>query len=378
MSRIALAAVCAALGSAIACAPVAARPETSGKPHFTDAERHKLLARAQVWTATDIPAMDLKKGPEGKGSFPPGATVRCTYEKHTIDGKSPKFYCADATDGDMKVKFGQTNGEVFGEVAATRLLWALGFGADRMYPVRVICERCPAKLAEGRVVDETDDGWDDTQKKGPDLVFEHASIERKMSGRELKTIDREGWDWTELNEVSEEAGGAPKAQRDALELLAVFLQHTDNKSQQQRFLCLDSPQDETAGDCARPFLEINDLGLTFGHANRWNQNASGSVNLGEWSRAKVWRNKTGCVAAIDKSATGTLRDPEISEEGRAFLANLLVQLTDAQLHDLFEVARFDQREIPGKSGASTIDDWVRAFKIKRAEIVQRSCAAATK
>ena len=37
--------------------------------------------------------------------------------------------------------------------------------------------------------------------------------------------------------------------------------------------------------------------------------------------------------------TGTLDKPVISEAGRAFLAGLLAQLSDAQLHDLFDVSR---------------------------------------
>ena len=44
------------------------------------------------------------------------------------------------------MKYGGTNGEVYGEVLATRLLWVLGFGADAMYPVNVICRGCPREL----------------------------------------------------------------------------------------------------------------------------------------------------------------------------------------------------------------------------------------
>ncbi len=57
----------------------------------------------------------------------------------------------------------------------------------------------------------------------------------------------------------------------------------------------------------------------------------------------------------------------ISEAGRKFLADLLVQLTDAQLHDLFDVARFGERSnVP-------IDAWVDVFKKKRQEIVSVTC-----
>ena len=57
----------------------------------------------------------------------------------------------------------------------------------------------------------------------------------------------------------------------------------------------------------------------------------------------MWQDAARCVAYLPKSSSGTLESPRISEEGRQFLANLLVQLTDVQLHDLFEVARFPDR-----------------------------------
>ena len=38
--------------------------------------------------------------------------------------------------------------------------------------------------------------------------------------------------------VDPEFGGAPRAHRDAMKLLAVFLQHTDTKPEQQRIVCL--------------------------------------------------------------------------------------------------------------------------------------------
>ena len=44
-----------------------------------------------------------------------------------------------------------------------------------------------------------------------------------------------------------------------------------------------------------------------------------------------------------------------------------MQLTDQQLRDLFEVARFTRRD-----PTSTVDDWVRVFKQKRDEIANRA------
>jgi hypothetical protein len=80
---------------------------------------------------------------------------------------------------------------------------------------------------------------------------------------------------------------------------------------------------------------------------------------------------------MSKSFGGTLADPKISEAGRQFLADLLVQLTDEQLRDLFEVARVDRRSRkPGSTEpAATLDEWVTAFKSKREEIVTTRCTS---
>ena len=121
---------------------------------------------------------------------------------------------------------------------------------------------------------------------------------------------------------------------------------------------------------------ISDVGLTFGRANRSNANATGGVNLTAWSKTPVWKEDQRCVGNLPKSFTGTLDDPAISEEGRRFLANLLVQLSDRQIRDLFEVARVELRlRTPGdiSSGFATIDEWLDTFKAKRSEIVTRRC-----
>ena len=115
-------------------------------------------------------------------------------------------------------------------------------------------------------------------------------------------------------------------------------------------------------------MMLNDVGLTFGKANMFNKNEPGSVDLKAWSSMAIWKDKTGCVANMPKSMTGSLENPQIGEEGRKFLAGLLGQLSDAQIHDLFEVARVTRRQ-----PATTIEDWVAAFKHKRDEITTRSC-----
>ena len=128
------------LATATACATFGAL----SKPQA--AERLSIIARSQIWSPTDIPSMDLKAGPQGKGAFSFRETVVCDYVNKKLPGHSAKFDCTIGEHDTVKVKYGGTNGEVYGEVLATRLLWAMGFGADRMYSVNVICRGCPEEF----------------------------------------------------------------------------------------------------------------------------------------------------------------------------------------------------------------------------------------
>jgi hypothetical protein len=329
----------------------------------TKGARLAFIRKAHVWAPTDVSSMDLRAGPQGSDAFQPSQAVTCDYvEKKTLPGTSEKFDCAIREGDVVKVRYGADNGKVEGAVLASRLLWALGFGADRLYPVRVTCRGCSS------------DPWKNRERVAGEQVFDPAAIERKPKGHEMKSENKGGWAWPELDLVDEQQGGAPKAQRDALKLLAVLMQHTDTKPEQERLLCLPKGRTDDGG-CDEPFMMLHDVGLTFGQANLLNRTSVGSVNFEQWSKAPVWKDAAACVGHLSKSLTGTLEDPKISEAGRQFLADLLVQLSDRQLHDLFEVARVDRRSRRPDSSEppATVDEWVAAFKHKRDEIVNNRC-----
>lgn len=326
------------------------RPVASARrPLDPSPRRIDAIRRAQVWMSGDVRAKDLRKGPQGPGAFLPDQLVECDYLEDTFDGKSPKFECALSADDHVKVKYGADNGEVYAEVAATRLLWALGFGADRVYPVRVQCRGCPRDF----------NGKPDPSRS--ELV-DPATVERKFEGRPLEGGDASGWTWPELDLVDEAAGGAPRAHLDALRLLAAMLQHTDSKAVNQRLVVLPD---------GRPFMLINDLGLTFGRANILNRNSVGSADLSDWAHTPVWAMGAGCVANIERSYTGTLDHPRIGEPGRAMLSRLLDELRRDQIEEMFDVSRIAERS------HHSVTDWVDAFERKRAEIRDRRCVNPT-
>jgi hypothetical protein len=335
--------------------------KTAKHNKLSNEDRETFFRTAQVWTPTRVSEMNIRTGPSGKHAFQLDERVECEYVPTTPSGSSRKFNCKLA-DGDVvKVRYGLDNAEVEGSVLATRLLWALGFGADAAYPVHVVCHGC------------SDDPWNKRERTSKTTEFDVATIERKAPGHEMHG-DPDGWSWSELDAVDATQGGASRAQRDALKLLAVFIQHTDNKPVQQRLQCMPGGLTDD-GRCTKPFLFLHDVGLTFGRANYLNHTSSGSVNFKGWSEVPIWRDKAHCVGHLSKSSTGTLGDPKISEPGRAFLAGLLDQLSDRQLFDLFTVGHVERRSAkPGSSEPpASVGLWAAAFKAKRADVDSARC-----
>jgi hypothetical protein len=334
---------------------------------LTSSERMEAIQRASVWTPMDIPAVDFKKGPEIPNGFEHDALVTCDYKETVMDGQSRKFACETGPGESIKVKYGERNAEVYGEVLASRLLWGLGFYADRMYPVRVRCRGCshdPHKLP-APVATTTD--------------FDPAAVERKLKGRELEITEGSGWKWSEIDAIGPNSPPDARAHRDALKLLASFIQHSDSKPDNQRLLC-PAGQEVGARGCRAPILMIQDLGLTFGAATFLNK-AKHAVSFKDWQEEPVWRDRAKCVAQLKGSISGHFEHPTIRESGRAFLAGLLSQLSDAQLRTLFETARIERRSAHVRDDpkddlpVATVDQWVEVFKAKRAEIVNHRCPA---
>jgi len=312
-----------------------------------------------------------------------------------MGGKTPKFACkitrVESANGEVqtltpemdeepvKVKFGADDNEVYAEVVATRLMWALGYYADSWFPVRVECHNCPENPISGS-------GATDTR------TFDPATIVRKYPGHKMYEggKEEEGWSWKELDT----ANGRPAYERDGLKLLAAFMKHSDNKPPQQRVVCdkvhVDQKTQPFTTTCDKSIMLVQDVGATFGVGGWFTSNSSAKMNLQGWSGKHLW-NKAGtegapkrCQATLRKSLTAHdgLDNPEISEEGRRFDAGLMCQLSDRQIEDLFRAARaaampqYHNRDgsfKPGVDENSVVQQWVQAFKQKREELAKARC-----
>jgi hypothetical protein len=308
-------------------------------------------------------------------------------------GKTPKFKCLlmEDKDGtptlvlskkgktdDIKVKYGVDNAEIYAEVIATRLLWALGFGADRMFQVdNVICYGCTEEPFKDRRVDPN-------SLIHPRIMFGNA-IERKMDGLDMiyrnppqsnrpgnglvHRYPEQGWEFNELMSSlpkAEKEKYDEKTKRDALRLLAIFMQHVDAKSSNQRMICENEELDSNGKCQGRIRLILQDVGATFGGGTLIDKLRISKVELEHWSEKAIWGNAKNCMANLGLSGDLSLMSPQISEEGRQFLSRLLVGFSSGpegrkRVEDLFRAAKIERRD-------GTVALWTETFLDKVSQI----------
>jgi hypothetical protein len=371
------------------------------KEFYSAKDRLQAVRSATVFSAKPVGEADIMQGPEQeKDQFQLhfNDKVICDFAVpgSQMGGKTQKFGCkitrVESMNGQVqvlndqidqepvKVKFGAGDNEVYAEVASSRLMWALGFYTDGWYPVRVECHNCPSDPESGN-------GAKDTR------MYDPAIIVRKFKGHKMYEVgkDNEGWSWKELAEVN----GRPTYERDGLALLGAFIVHSDNKPEQQRLACdnvhVDQSTHPFTTTCDNSRMVVQDVGATFGGGGFFTGNDSAKMNLDEWSHNDLWKKvgKGGsdcpvCQARLRKSLTAKdgLDDPIVGEEGRRFLAGLMCQLSDAQLTDLFRVARVAQMPRYHNSDGSfkspfsedsIVRQWVDAFKKKREDLAAGRC-----
>ena len=369
----------AALAGAAACSGDAPAPATiaevkaTAKPTGTVMDddramkqREDALAAARVWNppATPISEANLKDNSPGPATLDADQEITCRFTTEEVSGTTPKFNCQLPGGEVVKVKYGSANAELRAEVAATRLLIALGFGADHVYVVkRVRCAGCPVFpfqslkcLQKTRMKSACFAGGINYNRV---VDFDAAVIERKVPGEKIEGTPNQGWAWFELDKIDPARGGSPAAEVDALRLLAVLLAHWDNKAENQRLVC-PSGAEAPDGTCSRPLAIMQDLGATFGPVK---------VDLHNWGNYRVWADSTTCRVSMKGLPFGgaTFSDRQISDAGRLLLLGWLEQLSDQQLRDLFEGSRITQFD-QVTAAAKNADVWVAAFKEKVQQI----------
>jgi hypothetical protein len=324
-------------------------------------ERIDALSRAAVWQPPRVRVSQARFDDDPRQP----KQIACTFLITELGGTAPKFDCRLDSGERIRIKYGRSP-EIPSEVASARLLHALGFGADEVLLVeQVRCYGCPAEpflTMKGLGIAGAEELYAKVQDTKQFKDFEWAAVERKHYGRPIETEDLEGWAFFELDLIDPKKGGAPRAHVDALRLLAVLMAHWDNKSENQRLVCLSERDWPDGGRCSRPFAMLQDVGAAFGPRK---------IDLPEWEKVPVWDDRKACKTSMDGLPYhgATFKPVTISEAGRMHLASLLGQLSDAQIEALFRGARFDQSKGLVGFRATPLPEWVRVFKGKVREII---------
>ena len=286
-------------------------------------------------------------------------TLECRYLAKQADGTSAKFDCVLADGRPIKVKYGR-NPEIHAETLATSLLTTLGYPADQVSIVpRVRCYGCPRyPFATMQILQFVNAG----AVLAPH-GFEHGytdftwvSVEHRFPAAAIETPTHTGWGWFELRDSQ-----ASPADLGALRLLAVFLAHWDNKSDNQRLVCLDirAPEDDAA-DCVEPLAMMQDLGSTFGPSK---------LNVSTWNAHPVWKNRARCLVTMRHLPYqgGTFGDVQIPEAGRQQLAERLTALSDSHIREMLIAARVPQFQ-SSTDDTRDVETWISAFRSRISQI----------
>ena len=111
---------------------------------------------------------------------------------------------------------------------------------------------------------------------GRPIEFDAGRDRAAARRAEHRSRRRPGLGLVRAGRIDPARGGSPRAEVDALRLLAVVLAHWDNKSANQRLICLPGG-DRPDGGCTTPLAMMQDLGATFGPAK---------VDLHNWRRMR--------------------------------------------------------------------------------------------
>ena len=265
--------------------------------------------------------------------------------------------------------------EVFTGVAATRIMWVLGFPADHIYPVgSTACIGCGPDPFTNDLKDNA------ASLRDAPTIFKVTSAERELP---WETIDPEGdetWSWTDANKFYSDGEWTrqQRVQYDAYRLALGLIHYFNALPQQNRLSCAQwAPRGPGQPKvCQQPMIYVHDLGSTFGKAKGtldvFGSNPRG--NFSDWEPQTVFVNPQTCElrATLDG-------DKQVLKEAQDLMAQRLSRLDPQTVRTIFSVARFqimDQKQLQRlrSSGAqnpeeAALDEWTNTF-LKRVQEIK--------
>jgi len=323
--------------------------------------------------------------------------VKVVIKTHKDGEKSASLYAGNDTNNEHEIKvdhfkvkylkppYPEHNtrfNEVFTEVAASRIMWVLGFPADHVYPVgSASCIGCTADPFTSDLKDNK------ASLKDAPNVFKVVSAERETPWEVIEAEGDETWSWSDATKfyADGEWTHQQRVEYDAYRLALGLFHYHNAIAQQNRIACAQWAPD-TAGQprtCQKPMIFAQDLGSTFGKAKGaldvFGTNPRGSFS--DWESQTVFANLQTCelLATLDG-------DKQVLKEAQDLMIQRVGRLDPTTVRTIFTVARFqmmDQKQLRRlrDSGSqnpeeAALDEWTNTF-LKRIQEIKsaQNCKA---
>lgn len=259
-------------------------------------EKNTVTGTPVLWEKVNIAERDLYWGPGGRELFP--VMEGMTFVGRQTGGNNLKFRLREKEGREWIVKAAD---ESQPEVAATRLLWAIGYPTEVDYIVPKVS----------------------IQKWGN---YKNVRFEARPDG--VKRGDRWSWDDNPFKTSVEFAG---------LRIMMAMLNNWDLKDENTIILEKDG----------KSYFAISDLGSSFGKLAKHSETRSGrSVNKPEdYAGSTFIKSVDNQMIHFNYTAARADLMRGLNIEHGRWLADLLLQLSDKQIQDAFRAANYEPEEI---------------------------------
>ena len=272
--------------------------------------------------------------------------------------------------------------EVFTSVAATRIMWVLGFPADHVYPVGTAsCIGCGDDPFGNKLKSNS------ASLQDMPAIFKVASVERELPWDEINPHNDETWSWEDAAKFYSDGTWShqQKVEYDAYRLALGLIHYHNALSQQNRLDCAEWKQGATGKDkfCQKPMIFVHDLGSTFGKKRSGldllGTNPRGSFSA--WEPQTVFVNPGNCELRATQSG-----DNRVLKEAQQLMIQRTAKLDHDTVKTIFRTSRFqmmDQKQIKKLRGSGSpnpeeaaLDEWTNTF-LKRVEEIRtaQNCKA---
>lgn len=266
--------------------------------------------KARLWNDPGrIAGRDLLWGSGSADRTPKGPFV---FLKEDTSGTQPKLEMRDAAGRHWDVKFGE---EVHSEIAANRLVWALGYVAEELYYV-----------PNGTVTGLTNPGRT-KEFIGPDGTFNKATF-RLRDETSKRAEQRWTFDKNPFVNTQELSG---------LAILMTMLNNWDIQGTRNNRILLINGEEHYI---------VSDLGATFGKMGRFPIPRS-KWNLEDFKKEEFIEKVEGGMIDLDYEGYGGIN--KVPLEHARWFAALASQLTDDQLQAALKSSGANNAEVVGFS-----------------------------